>query len=74
MYEDEERDMWELESMPHTVIEVNTKTNEISWYYMIDFETERPWAIEPIEEDFNYDDDDDDFDPDDWNYDGEDYD
>lgn len=67
--EDEECDMWETDAIPHTVVEVNTKTNEISWYGMIDFETERPWAIEPIEEDFDYDDDND-FDPDDWDYDG----
>lgn len=62
IYEDEECDDWEYEATPHTVVEVNTKTNEISWYDMLDFETERPWAIEPIEEDFDYDE----WEDDDW--------
>ena len=64
IYEKEELEDWEIEANSHTVIEVNTKTNEISWYDLIDFETKRPWAIEPIEEDFDYDDDDDD--PENW--------
>lgn len=48
---------WEIECTPHTVVEINTKTNEVSWYDMLDFETESPWMIDPIDEDFDYDED-----------------
>lgn len=56
VYEDEDITEPEVEYNPHSVVEVNTKTFEVSWYDMIDFETERPWAIEPVEENFDYDD------------------
>ena len=66
IYESEEcKKDWEISVYPHSVVEVNTKTNEVSWYDMIDFETERPWAIEPIEEDFDYEEDDD-YDPEEY--------
>lgn len=60
VYEDEETTEEQIDAYPHCVVEVNTKTDEISWYEMIDFETERPWDIEPIEEDFDYEEGDDD--------------
>lgn len=58
-YEEEGLDKIEIEAFSHTVIEVNMHTREVCWYDMLDFETERPWAIEPIEEDF-YDEEDED--------------
>lgn len=59
-YESEDAHTWNIEATPHTVVEVNTKSNEVCWYDMLDFETKSPWAIDPIEEDFNYDDEDND--------------
>lgn len=63
VYEDEtvNDEDGELEVYPHVVVEINRDTNEFSWYDMLDFQTERPWAIDPIDEDFDYyyDDDDD---------------
>jgi len=53
-YEDPDVDDWEIEANPHAVVEINTKTREVVWYDMIDFETEKPWLIEPIGEDFDY--------------------
>lgn len=52
---------WNIEATPHTVVEFNTKTREVCWYDMLDFETKSPWKIDPIEEDFDYDDDDDEY-------------
>lgn len=57
-YETEGVHTWNIEAFPHTVVELNTKTNEVSWYEMLDFETKTPWEIDPIEEDFDYEDDD----------------
>ena len=56
-YEDDSAHTWDIDVTPHTVVEINTKTNEMAWYDMLDFETESPWAIDPIEEDFDYDED-----------------
>ena len=42
-----------VEYFDHAVVEVNTKTNEVCWYDMLDFDCERLFAIEPILEDFN---------------------
>ena len=59
-YEDKDAHTWNIEATPHTVVEFNTKTKEVSWYDMLDFNTESPWAIDPVEEDFDYDDENDD--------------
>jgi len=63
-YESDDAHTWNIDTTPHTVVEFNTKTREMSWYDMLEFETESPWAIDPIEEDFDYDDDDDN--PENW--------
>lgn len=54
-YEDKDTHTWNIEATPHAVVEFNTKTNEVSWYDMLDFDTESPWAIDPVKEDFDYD-------------------
>ena len=59
-YEDENVKTWDIAATPHTVVEHNIKINEVCWYDMLDFETKEPWKIDPIEEDFNYEDDDED--------------
>lgn len=55
-YETDNVNTWNIYATPHVVVEFNTKTHEMSWYDMLNFKTETLWAIDPIEEDFDYDD------------------
>ena len=47
---------WEL--IPHCVVQINPN-QQVRWYELVDYETEDPWDLTPIYEDFDYEDEDD---------------
>ena len=49
---------FEYELIPHCVIEI-TQQQEVSWYEMVDYDTDDPWDPTPTLEDFDYEDDED---------------
>lgn len=40
----DEDSLYEVECHPHSVVEI-TKEGEVTWYNMLDFDTNDPWAI-----------------------------
>ena len=48
---------YEIESYPHSVIQI-TPEQQVLCYDMVDYDTLDPWNVEPILEDFDYDEED----------------